>query len=473
VTALEGLVYGFSVALSPANLLACVAGVLTGTVVGVLPGIGPIGAMALLLPPTFALSPAAALTMFAGIYYGAMYGGSTTSILVNVPGEAASVITCLDGYQMARRGRAGAALAVSAVGSFVAGTLGVLGLVIVGGWLAEVALRFGPPEYFALTVMGLAVLSRLSGDSLARSALMLGLGLVLGTVGMEPMSGVSRFTFGSVQLAQGIELVPVAMGLFGIAEILTLAETRRALPRATSVRLRELLPTREEWHRAVPAMLRGSGLGFLVGLVPGPAAVLSTFLSYAVERRLSRTMRDFLEMARNAPGKLRVGSPGLGTILHLNLEALKREARVDLTHVPFAGGAESVPALLGGHIDGLNAHPSEILRHVQAGKARVLAVYQEQRNRLFPDAPTFRELGHDITLGVYYLLIAPRGTPAAVLQTLHDAARKALDEPVFVNMARIRGYEIEPKGPEALRQELWDSYRKNEALIKALGLGKK
>ncbi|MCL6430570.1 MAG: tripartite tricarboxylate transporter permease [Anaerolineae bacterium] len=293
MTALEGLVYGFSVALSPANLLACVAGVLIGTVVGVLPGIGPIGAMALLLPSTFALSPTAALIMFAGIYYGAMYGGSTTSILVNVPGEAASVITCLDGYQMARRGRAGAALAVSAVGSFVAGTLGVLGLVIVGGWLAETALRFGPPEYFALTVMGLAVLSRLSGGSLARSALMLGLGLALGTVGMEPMSGVSRFTFGSVQLAQGIELVPVAMGLFGIAEILTLAETRRALPRAHSVRLRELLPTREEWHRALPAMLRGSGLGFLVGLVPGPAAVLSTFLSYAVERRLSRRPETF------------------------------------------------------------------------------------------------------------------------------------------------------------------------------------
>lgn len=187
----------------------------------------------------------------------------------------------------------------------------------------------------------------------------------------------------------------------------------------------------------------------------------------------ARTMRDFLELARNAPGKLRVGSPGLGTILHLNLEMLKREARVDLTHVPFAGGAESVPALLGGHIDGLNAHPSEILPHVQAGKARVLAVYQEQRNRLFPDAPTFRELGYDITLGVYYLLIAPKGAPAAVLRTLHDAARKALDEPVFVNMARTRGYEIEYKGPEALRQELWDSYRKNEALIRVLGLGKK
>jgi tripartite-type tricarboxylate transporter receptor subunit TctC len=187
----------------------------------------------------------------------------------------------------------------------------------------------------------------------------------------------------------------------------------------------------------------------------------------------AKTMRDFLETARSAPGKLRVGSPGIGTILHLNLEALKREAGVDITHVPFAGGAETVPALLGGHIDGLNVHPSEILPHVQAGKARVLAVYQERRNLIFPDAPTFREFGHDITLGVYYLLIAPKGTPPAALTLLHDAARKAMDEPGFVGMAKTRGYVIDYKGPESLRQELWDSYRKNEVLIKTLGLGKK
>ncbi|HET7875832.1 MAG TPA: tripartite tricarboxylate transporter substrate binding protein [Methylomirabilota bacterium] len=184
-------------------------------------------------------------------------------------------------------------------------------------------------------------------------------------------------------------------------------------------------------------------------------------------------MREFLDAARGAPGKLRVGSPGVGTILHLDLEALKADAKVDLTHVPFAGGAESVPALLGGHIEGLTAHPSEIGPHVQAGKARVLAVYEEKRNPLFPEAPTFRELGHDITLGVYYLLIAPKGTPAAALKTLHDAARLAMAEPVFVAMAKTRGYAIEYKGPDALKQELWDSYRKNEALLKQLGLGKK
>ena len=289
----EGLLYGFSVALTPTNLLACFIGVLIGTIVGVLPGIGPIGAMALLLPSTFALSPATALIMLAGIYYGSMYGGSTTSILVNVPGEVGSVITAIDGYQMARRGRAGAALAVSAVGSFVAGTLGVLGLILFATLLAEVALRFGPPEFFALTVFGLAVLSRLSGGPLVKSLLMVGLGLALGSVGMEPISGVSRFTFGSIQLSQGIELVPVAMGLFGIAEILTLAESREGLPRAMAVRLRELLPTREEWRRSAGPIARGSVLGFLVGLIPGPAAVLSTFLSYSVERWLSKRPQEF------------------------------------------------------------------------------------------------------------------------------------------------------------------------------------
>ena len=186
-----------------------------------------------------------------------------------------------------------------------------------------------------------------------------------------------------------------------------------------------------------------------------------------------KNAREFLDAARAAPGKLRVASPGVGTILHLDLEALKSAAKVDLTHVPFAGGAESVPALLGGHVEGLNAHPSEIGPHVQAGRARILAVYEEQRNPLFPEAPTFRELGYDITLGVYYLLIAPKGTPQGILKTIHDAARHGMGEPVFVTMAKTRGYAIEYKGPDALKQELWDSYRKNEALIKTLGLGKK
>ncbi|OGL04643.1 MAG: transporter [Candidatus Rokubacteria bacterium RIFCSPHIGHO2_12_FULL_73_22] len=289
----EGLVYGFGVALAPANLLACFVGVLIGTVVGVLPGIGPIGAMALLIPSTFALSPATALIMLAGIYYGAMYGGSTTSILVNVPGEAASVVTTLDGYQMARRGRAGAALTVAAVGSFVAGSLGVVGIVLSASWLADQALRFGPPEYFALSAMGLAILSRLSGGAVRMSLLMVGLGLALGTVGMEPISGVRRFTFGVLQLAQGIELVPVIMGLYGVAEVIVLAEEGLRKADLARVRLRELFPTREEWGRSAMPIARGSVVGFVAGLVPGPAAVLSTFVSYALERRVSKTPERF------------------------------------------------------------------------------------------------------------------------------------------------------------------------------------
>jgi len=290
---LEGLAYGFGVALTPANLFACFLGVLIGTIVGVLPGIGPVGAMALLLPSTFALSPTTALIMLAGIYYGSMYGGSTTSILVNVPGEAASVVTAIDGYQMARRGRAGAALAVSAVGSFVAGSLGVVGVMLFAAWLADAALQFGPPEYFALSVAGLAVLSRLTGGSVVVSFVMVGLGLAIGTVGMEPISGYSRFTFGSVQLAQGLELVPIIMGLYGVAEVLVLAEEGLRRSEIVRVKLRELFPTREEWRRSSWPIARGSVVGFVTGLVPGPATVLATFVAYTIERRLSRTPERF------------------------------------------------------------------------------------------------------------------------------------------------------------------------------------
>jgi putative tricarboxylic transport membrane protein len=290
---LEGLAYGFGIALTAENVLACFAGVLIGTVVGVLPGIGPIGAMALLIPTTFALSPATALIMLAGIYYGSMYGGSTTSILVRVPGEAASVVTAVEGYAMTRRGRAGAALAVSAVGSFVAGTLGIFGIVLLASWLAEQALRLGPPEYFALSAMGLLVLSRLSGGSVLVSFLMVGLGLAIGTVGMEPISGVNRFTFGWLVLGQGIELVPVIMGLYGVAEVLVLVEQGVWRAKVARVRLRELFPTVGEWRQSAAPIARGSVIGFAAGLVPGPAAVLSTFISYAVERRLSRTPERF------------------------------------------------------------------------------------------------------------------------------------------------------------------------------------
>jgi len=290
---LEGLAYGFSVALSPENLGAALLGAVLGTLVGVLPGIGPVGAMALLLPLTLHMPPQTALIMLAAIYYGSMYGGSTTSILLNVPGEAASVITTIEGYQLARKGRAGAALAVAAVGSFVAGTLGVIGLMLFAPALSRFALSFGVPEFFSLALLGLLALSRVSGGRFWPGMLVLGLGLALATVGLDPISGQARFTFGVVELQQGIDLVPVVMGLYGIAEVLSVAEQGGGMPRLTGVRLRELFPTLDEWRRSFPAILRGAFLGFLIGLIPGPSTVLSTFVSYNIERRLSRRRAEF------------------------------------------------------------------------------------------------------------------------------------------------------------------------------------
>ena len=255
---IDGLLYGFSVALTPENFLAALVGALLGTVVGVLPGLGPMGAMAMLLSFTVALKAETALIILAGIYYGAMYGGSTTSILMNVPGESASVMTCLDGYQMARRGRAGAALSVAAIGSFFAGTVGVVGLMLFAPTIAQFALSFGPPEYFSLRLVGLFALSRVSGGSLWKGLVVLGLGLALGTVGMEQVSGKSRYVFGVLALMQGIDIVPVAMGLFGVAEVLCVAEQQGGSPQITRVRFRELFPSKEEWRRVVGPILRGT-----------------------------------------------------------------------------------------------------------------------------------------------------------------------------------------------------------------------
>jgi putative tricarboxylic transport membrane protein len=222
-----------------------------------------------------------------------MYGGSTTSILVNVPGEAGSVVTLLDGYQMTRKGRAGAALCIAAVGSFVAGTVGVVGIMLAAAWLADLAIRFGPPEYFAIALGGLLLLSRLSGGSVLQSFVMVAIGLALGTVGMDTVTALRRFTFGSIALSQGVDLVPVIMGLYGVAEVLLLAEQGVAKALIVSVRLKELLPTREEWRRSWAPIGRGSVLGFVTGLIPGPAAVLSTFIAYNVEKKVSRTPERF------------------------------------------------------------------------------------------------------------------------------------------------------------------------------------
>lgn len=275
------------------NLLACTVGVLVGTLVGVLPGIGPVGTIALLLPLSFGMDVTASLIMFVGIFYGAMYGGSMTSILLNVPGEAASVVTCLDGYAMAKKGRAGAALAVAAIGSFIAGTMGVIGLTLFAPLLAEAALAFGPPEYFAIAVLGLIILSRLTGASMLKSALMIVVGILLGTVGMDSLTGISRFTFDIDELHRGMEFVIIVMGLFGISEVIQTITQRKTQTAVQDIRFRELYPSGEEWRRSVAPIFRGGLIGFLIGLLPGPAATISTFASYAVEKKQSGRPEEF------------------------------------------------------------------------------------------------------------------------------------------------------------------------------------
>ena len=293
----QGLLSGFSIALNPIYIYYALLGTILGTITGVLPGLGPLGAMAILLSFTLTMDATGAMILFAGIYYGAMYGGSTTSILLNIPGEAASVVTCIDGYKMARKGRAGAALTISAVGSFVAGTISIFGLMIAASALANVALKFGPPEFFAIGVCGLVLLAKLSGGSVFNSFIMILLGIAVSTVGLDFVTGEERFTFGIYELGQGIEFLPVAMGLFGIAEVLGTAETKEQVQSALKVRLRELLPTREEWRRSFHPIWRGSILGFLIGLIPGPSPVIATFVSYLTEKRLSKNPEEFGEGA--------------------------------------------------------------------------------------------------------------------------------------------------------------------------------
>ncbi|MCX5820453.1 MAG: tripartite tricarboxylate transporter permease [Deltaproteobacteria bacterium] len=290
---LNQLFNGFVHSLTMVNLLACFFGALIGTIVGVLPGLGPTATMALMLPFTMQYGPTAGLIMLTGIWYGAMYGGSTTSILVNIPGEAASVITCLDGYQMAKKGRAGAALTLVAVGSFVAGTLGILGLQLFAPLLGQAALSFGPPEYLAFMILAFLLLSNLSEAPPIRSLLMTGLGLFISTIGVDSMTSITRFTFGIDDLTQGIDFLPIAMGFFGLTEILNLAVETYIAPAIKKIRFRELYPNREEIRRSALPALRGSVLGFFVGLVPGPCTVISTFLSYALEKRISKHPEGF------------------------------------------------------------------------------------------------------------------------------------------------------------------------------------
>jgi putative tricarboxylic transport membrane protein len=288
----QNLYLGFSVALSPGVLWYGFIGCLVGTLVGVLPGVGPLAGISLLLPATFGLDATKALVMLAGIYYGAMYGGSTTSILMRIPGEAASVMTCIDGYAMARKGRAGPALTIAAVGSYVAGTVSVVALMFLAPPLASFALRFGPPEYFSLLLLGLLVLAYMNTGSMLKGLAMAALGLLLGMVGIDQMSGYFRFAYGVTELGDGVGVVPVAVGLFGLAEILFTAG-QRTPPEVVKPRLRDLLPSRREWRGASGPIWRGTFLGFLIGIIPGSAHVISTFVAYALERKLSRHPEEF------------------------------------------------------------------------------------------------------------------------------------------------------------------------------------
>lgn len=289
---LSYVILGFQTALQPANLFFCFIGVLTGTLVGVLPGVGPVAAMSLLLPTTFHVPPVSAIIMLAGIYYGAMYGGSTTSILVNIPGEAASVVTCLDGYQMARRGRAGPALGISAFGSFIAGTLSILGLMLLAPPLAQMALKFGPPEYFSLMTLGLVILTFLASGPMWKALIMACMGLFIGCIGMDSITATFRFTFGFLELSDGVGLVPVAMGLFGVSEVLINVE--KSMKRSVfETKIRNLLPSKKDWGESFWPILRGTGLGFFLGVLPGGGSLIASFVSYAIEKKVSRTPEKF------------------------------------------------------------------------------------------------------------------------------------------------------------------------------------
>lgn len=287
------ILLGFKIVLEPTNLLFCFIGVLVGTLVGVLPGIGPIGAIALLLPATFKSTPTAGIIMLAGIYYGSMYGGSTTSILVNIPGETASVVTCLDGYQMARQGRAGPALGIAAWGSFIAGTLSVIGLMIVARPLAKAALRFGPPEYFSLMCTGLVIVTYLAQGSILKALMMAAVGLIIGNVGQDMISGLPRFTLGMNELMDGVNIVPIAMGLFGVSEVLGNIEQSLDDREIFQTRIDHLLPSLKDWSQAKWAILRGTVIGFFFGMLPGGGAVLASFVSYGVEKKVSKTPERF------------------------------------------------------------------------------------------------------------------------------------------------------------------------------------
>jgi putative tricarboxylic transport membrane protein len=289
---LNAIQLGIASAFQVQNILYCFIGVFIGTMIGVLPGIGPSGAIAILMPTTFNISPVSAIIMLTGIYYGAMYGGSTTSILVNIPGEAASVVTCIDGYQMARQGRAGPALGISAFGSFIAGIVGIIFLAILAPSLANLAVNFGPPDYSSLMILGMTLLIYLGSGSVIKSLIMAAFGIILGCVGQDQIFGIPRLAYGLEILWDGVGLVPVIMGLFGISEVLINLE-KKGKRQILETKIKELLPTRDDWKKSAKPIARGSLLGFFLGILPGGGAVVASFASYALEKKFSRYPERF------------------------------------------------------------------------------------------------------------------------------------------------------------------------------------
>jgi putative tricarboxylic transport membrane protein len=286
------ILLGFSVVFQPSNLLGCFIGVVIGQVVGILPGLGPVGALSLLLPITFYIDPTTAIIMLAGIYYGAQYGGTITSVLLNIPGEPTTVVTCIDGNQMAKQGRAGPALAIAAIGSFIAGTLSTFGLFLICRPLSNFGLRFGAPEYFSLVLLGILLSIYLASGSILKALIAVFLGLWVSCIGIESFSSKLRFTFGSTTLMDGVGIVPICMGLFGIGEVLINMEDviERKL---SSMDIGKIMPTLKDWRDSIGAIFRGTGLGFFLGILPGGGAILASFLSYTVEKRLSRHPERF------------------------------------------------------------------------------------------------------------------------------------------------------------------------------------
>jgi putative tricarboxylic transport membrane protein len=326
----HNVLMGFQVALSWQNLFFCFVGVTLGTLIGVLPGIGPVTGVAILIPITFGLSATTAIITMAGVYYGAMYGGSTTSILINVPGESASVMTCLDGYQMARKGRPGPALGMAALSSFIAGTFAVVMLTFIAPPLANVALSFGPPEYFALTFMGLTLVTSLAGESMLKGIMSGAFGLIVACVGIDAVSGEERFTFGNLYLLDGMGFIGVAVGLFAVAEVLlNLEEPMEQVFLKADLRLRSLFPNLQDWKDSFWPIWRSSILGFFIGVLPGAGATIASFMAYALEKKLSQHPEKFgtgviegvaaPEGANNAAAGgamvplLTLGIPGSGT----------------------------------------------------------------------------------------------------------------------------------------------------------------